>query len=600
MARAAPQWDAAVVALHVLLTWCHAGITSINCSGHIWVEPATIFKMGTNISIYCQATIKNCQPRKIYFYKNGIRERFHITRINKTTARLWYTNFLEPHASVYCTAECPGRFGETLICGEDISSGYPPDSPDGVTCVIYENSGSMTCSWDTGTLTYVDTKYVLHVKSLETEEEQQYLTSSCINISTDSLQGGKEYLVWVRAVNALGTGESKHLQIHLDDIVIPSAPIISRAENIDTPVPKTVIHWNSQARIERVSCEMRHKAGTDQTWNVKKFDTNLTYVQQSEFYLEPNTKYAFQVRCREAGRRFWQPWSLPFFHKTPEIDGRQDIGLLSGMVTCAVTLSILALVGMFNRSLRTGIKRRILFLMPKWLQEDIPNMENSNVVKMLQEQSEFMNNNSSEQVLYADPVITEIEIFLPAHKPTDHKQERSMDSLETRGYLQNPLLASTTVVYLPDLNPGYKPQISHFCPGENRLLNSDEIDSSTFKPPADSLDLGKNPSLKQYPNFSFSISSMNSPSNTLFLEELSLIVNPGECSPPDPESSVQGDTTALLENAPAGETVPEQTLLPDEFVSCLGLINEELPSINSYFPQNILESHFSRISLLEK
>uniref|UniRef100_H0WUM0 Interleukin-23 receptor n=1 Tax=Otolemur garnettii TaxID=30611 RepID=H0WUM0_OTOGA len=291
----------------------------------------------------------------------------------------------EPHASVYCTAECPGRFGETLICGEDISSGYPPDSPDGVTCVIYENSGSMTCSWDTGTLTYVDTKYVLHVKSLETEEEQQYLTSSCINISTDSLQGGKEYLVWVRAVNALGTGESKHLQIHLDDIVIPSAPIISRAENIDTPVPKTVIHWNSQARIERVSCEMRHKAGTDQTWNVKKFDTNLTYVQQSEFYLEPNTKYAFQVRCREAGRRFWQPWSLPFFHKTPEIvsqvtlksfqhdsqnaglliasiskgrptpvDGRQDIGLLSGMVTCAVTLSILALVGMFNRSLRTG------------------------------------------------------------------------------------------------------------------------------------------------------------------------------------------------------------------------------------------------------
>lgn len=30
------------------------------------------------------------------------------------------------------------------------------------------------------------------------------------------------------------------------------------------------------------------------------------------------------------------------------------------------------------------IKRRILLLIPKWIYEDIPNIENSNVVKMLQ------------------------------------------------------------------------------------------------------------------------------------------------------------------------------------------------------------------------
>ena len=107
----------------LILLICFPGITNINCSGHIWVEPAAVFKMGVNISIYCQATIKNCQPRKIYFYKNGIKERFQITRINKTTSRLWYNNFLEPQAFVYCTAECPGYFQETLICGKDISSG---------------------------------------------------------------------------------------------------------------------------------------------------------------------------------------------------------------------------------------------------------------------------------------------------------------------------------------------------------------------------------------------------------------------------------------------------------------------------------------------
>lgn len=53
---------------------------------------------------------------------------------------------------------------------------------------------------------------------METEEEQQYLASSFINISTDSLQGGKKYLVWVQAANVLGTETSEPLQIDLDDI----------------------------------------------------------------------------------------------------------------------------------------------------------------------------------------------------------------------------------------------------------------------------------------------------------------------------------------------------------------------------------------------
>ncbi|XP_022436853.1 interleukin-23 receptor [Delphinapterus leucas] len=624
------QWDVAI-ALYVFFNWCHGGITNINCSGRIWVEPATIFKMGMNISIYCQAAIKNCQPRKLYFYKNGIKERFQITRINKTTACLWYNNFQEPQAFMYCTAECPGYFQETLICGKDISSGYPPDVPDKVTCVIYEYSGNMTCTWNPGKPTYIDTKYVVYVQSLETEEEQEYLTSSYVNISTDSLQGGKKYLVWVQASNVLGTEKSKQVQIHLDDIVIPSASIISRAEDINTTVPKTIIHWNSQTSIEKVSCEMRYKATTNQTWNVKEFDTNFTYAQQSEFYLQPNTKYVFQVRCQEKAKRYWQPWSSPFFHKTPEIvpqvtlksfqhdtqnsglliasifeghltsDNRQqDIGLLLGMVFFAVILSILSLIGILNRSLRTGIKRRILLLIPKWLYEDIPNIENSNVVKMLQEKSEFMNNNSREQVLYVDPVITEIEIFLPEEKPMDYKREKNTGSVETNDSLQKSLLTNTTIVYIPDLNTGYKPQVSNFLTGGNHLSNNDETASSTLEPPADCLNLGKNARFKKYPNFSFSVSSMNSLSNTLFLEELSLILNQGECSPPDMQNPVEGETTMLLENASPNENIPEQTLLPDEFVTCLGSMNEALPSINSYFPQNILESHFNRISLLEK
>jgi hypothetical protein len=51
-------------------------------------------------------------------------------------------------------------------------------------------------------------------------------------------------------------------------LVIPSASVISRAETTNAVVDKTVIYWNSETAIEKVSCEMRYKATTNHTWNV--------------------------------------------------------------------------------------------------------------------------------------------------------------------------------------------------------------------------------------------------------------------------------------------------------------------------------------------
>ncbi|XP_028638295.1 interleukin-23 receptor isoform X1 [Grammomys surdaster] len=615
-----------VITLYVLFRWCHGGITNINCSGNMWVEPGEIFQMGMNVSIYCQEALKNCRPRNLYFYKNGFKEKFHVTRINRTTARVWYKGFSEPHASMHCTAECPGHFQETLICGKDITSGYPPDAPSNMTCVIHEYSGNMTCIWNTGKPTYIDTKYIVHVKSLETEEQQQYLASNSVNISTDSLQGGRKHLVWVQAVNVLGMANSQPLQVHLDDIVIPSASIIYRAETTNATVPKTIIYWKSKTMIGKVFCEMRYKATTNPMWNVKEFDTNFTHVQQSEFYLEPNSKYVFQVRCQGTGKRNWQPWSSPFVHQTsqtvlqvtsksshepqkiemltatifkghPTSDNSQDIGLLSGMVFLAIMLPIFSLIGIFNRSLRIGIKRKVLLMIPKWLYEEIPNMKNSNVAKLLQETSIFENDNESEQVLYVDPVLTEISEISPMeHKPTDYKEGRLTGLLETRDCPQTTLSTSSSVVYIPDLNTGYKPQVSNVLPGGNNFINRDERDPSFLE-----VTDAHFARLKTYPNFQFSASSLTSLSKTLILDELSLVLNQGEFDSLDTRNSRQEEINMILQSDSPSETIPGQTLLSDEFVSCLAIGSEEdLPSINSYFPQNVLESHFSGISFLQK
>ncbi|GAB1290900.1 Interleukin-23 receptor [Apodemus speciosus] len=419
--------------------------------------------------------------------------------------------------------------------------------------------------------------------------------------------------------------------------MIPSASIISRAETTNATVPKTIIYWESKTMIGKVFCEMRNKATTNQTWNVKEFDANFTYVQQSEFYLEPNSKYVFQVRCRGTGKRNWQPWSSPFVHQTSPTgcpflnkyafsevsqatskspqepqkiemltatifkghltsDNSQDIGLLSGMVFLAIMLPIFSLIGIFNRSLRIGIKRKVLLMIPKWLYEDIPNMENSNVAKLLQEKRVYLRMiTASEQALYVDPVLTEIREISPLeHKPTDYKEERLTGLLETRDCPLTTLSTSSSVVYIPDLNTGYKPQVSNVPPGGNHFINRDERDPVSLEATDDHF-----AQFKTYPNFQFSASSMTLLSKTLILDELSLVLNQGEFNSLDIQNSRQQEASIFQSDSPS-EIIPAQTLLSDEFVSCLAIGNEDLPSINSYFPQNVLESHFSGISLLQK
>lgn len=195
-----------------------------------------------------------------------------------------------------------------------------------------------------------------------------------------------------------------------------------------------------------------------------------------------------------------------------------------------------------------------------------------------------------------DPVLTEIREISPLeHKPADYKEERLTGLLETRDCPLTTLSTSSSVVYIPDLNTGYKPQVSNVPPGGNHFINRDERDHTSLEATDDHFDR-----FKTYPNFQFSASSMTLLSKTLILDELSLVLNQGEFNSLDIQNSRQEDTSMILQSDSPSEIIPAQTLLSDEFISCLAIRNEDLPSINSYFPQNVLESHFSRISLLQK
>uniref|UniRef100_K7FH31 Interleukin 23 receptor n=1 Tax=Pelodiscus sinensis TaxID=13735 RepID=K7FH31_PELSI len=223
----------------------------------------------------------------------------------------------KPFSTVICYAKCGHT--DVLVCGTQFSAGYPPDSPTNLSCVIYEHSDHLTCTWDPGKHTYLSTKYILYLKSLQTEEEEAFPSDEILNIPLSKLQGGKLYAVWVQAKNVLGTAHSEHLQVNLEDLVIPATPIITKVETTDSSSPKTIIHWQKQTSFENVYCEERYKVLADQTWHMKGWNINVTNVPHMEYYLESNTEYEFQVRCRLIrAQSYWSGWSVPFVYSTPE------------------------------------------------------------------------------------------------------------------------------------------------------------------------------------------------------------------------------------------------------------------------------------------
>uniref|UniRef100_A0A8C4VXT4 Interleukin 23 receptor n=1 Tax=Gopherus evgoodei TaxID=1825980 RepID=A0A8C4VXT4_9SAUR len=558
-------------------------VINIHCSGYVWIEPAPIIQMGLNISINCHSTL-NCQMAKLYMMLNDTHiEDKLLTTINKTTVQLQLHDFRKPYSTVLCYAKCPNRAAYMVVCGTQFSAGHPPDSPTNLTCVIYEHSDHLTCAWDAGKYTYISTNYILYLKSLQTGEEKEFPSTAAINISLSKLQGGKLYSIWVQAKNDLGTAHSDHLHVNLEDLVIPATPVITNVETTDSSAPRTILHWKKQTSMENVYCEERYRALADQTWHMKEWDINVTRGPHTEYSLELNTEYEFQVRCRLIlAKSYWSGWSAPFTYTTPE----------AGEFTPRLTSELLhLLLSCITFSYFFKISTALASLTPKWLTEDFPNVENSSVVKSFQEKSELMNCNSNQLFLdNDDPVVTEVlETSLQEDcKTTDTKKGNRKVATEHMAISQNSLFVSTLVT---EQNNGYKPQVSNRSPLGNISSNTYKAQSQALDPNTYLSSQDTNVFLKDYTSpITFLWNAEGTESNTFLLEKINLILN-NRSGQSNTFSTTDEEPNTLLENQwkspPSTENVQEQTLVPEELVSCLGAVTEGSIGIKSYFPQTV-------------
>ncbi|XP_060089005.1 interleukin-23 receptor [Heteronotia binoei] len=291
------------------------------CAGQVWTEPSQVIPMGQNVSIYCHSPTELCTKAKLYIELNGVRveDRF-LSFINKTTVQLQLQDFNAPFSIAVCYASCPLQTPDEVVCGTEFCMGYLPDKPANLTCFIYEHLADMRCTWDPGKYTHLNTRYSLNLKSLQTEENNTFPSSShfCV-IPLTSLQKNQRFSIQVYAENDLGAVHSDPLHIDLMEIAIPVTPAITQIETVEYPVFKTIIQWEKQTALSNTHCEERHKETTSETWHVRELVAERDHY--TEYNLDANTKYEFQVRCKliQAGK-FWSTWSEPVTYTTPEAE----------------------------------------------------------------------------------------------------------------------------------------------------------------------------------------------------------------------------------------------------------------------------------------
>ncbi|XP_056354097.1 interleukin-23 receptor [Oenanthe melanoleuca] len=307
--------------LPVLLCCLCPGAASIECRGRVWVEPAPVVPMGSDISIGCQPG-PGCPSAQLLILLNYSHAEGPRQPLPGGALRLRLRDFRAPLATATCFSRCAGAPGHRLECGTELRAGYPPDPPGNLSCAIAEGSERLECAWDAGRDTHLETRHSLHLRRVvaqdeQDEEEKIFPADSAVLLR--ELNNQSHYSGWVQASNALGTARSALRLLILQELVVPALPVAIGADTSGSSPPVTTTRWRSRTRLRNVRCQERHRATGTPTWQVEPCDTADREGPRWQHELQSDTEFEFQARCRlSSARSPWSAWSPPFLYSTPE------------------------------------------------------------------------------------------------------------------------------------------------------------------------------------------------------------------------------------------------------------------------------------------
>ncbi|XP_063795203.1 interleukin-12 receptor subunit beta-2 [Pseudophryne corroboree] len=282
------------------------------------VSPGTVIHLGTAVNLTC--TIhrnKGCSSRsaKISNEKNTSQEwrnenadsvsvRNLSLPLGKTEFRCW---------------NCK------LVCGTDICVGLPPDQPRFDTCEQEGEFGRLSCRWERGRKTAIDTNCTLQLRQTE---HNRTISRNCSTSGPPTLTlpvsvvRGAQYTAQMQTSNELGTSLSLPYTFTYFDVVKPFPPTNMTLNCHQTSNNCTVTVRTAQD-VEHF--QLRYRATGETVWKKVEFQNNRTITLRS---LHAATQYQLEAACKYlTDRGKWSDWSQPVMAVTPEDAPRGKIEL---------------------------------------------------------------------------------------------------------------------------------------------------------------------------------------------------------------------------------------------------------------------------------
>ncbi|XP_030919938.1 interleukin-23 receptor [Geospiza fortis] len=169
------------------------------------------------------------------------------------------------------------------------------------------------------------------------------------------------------------------------------------------------------------------------------------------------------------------PAEAPLLGSTHSASSQDDdIRVFLGLSLSVVGLSVLFAVAMFKKSVRKRVKASLVSLLPRWMFEDFPHMENSTVVKSLQDKADFPS--ASLQEPFLDPVVSDVQEVPEQERPQCRDPEARAGVAEPRKLclLDKINLVLNSSLEFPGHGHGAVPE-QRWEPGPEQMLVPEEL-----------------------------------------------------------------------------------------------------------------------------
>ncbi|XP_039985128.1 interleukin-23 receptor [Xiphias gladius] len=295
-------WRCIIILLSFSIKRCPllpAGCQRFNELGYLTVEPAPLFIIGSNLTVYCHIT--NCQQTqewfKITLELNG-EAVDDWKKVNCTTVMFNLPSVWMPKSIVLCKLK--SNHLSQIVSGLDLHGGLPPDKPKNITCEKTRNSDFIDCSWKSGRESHLSTVYNISVNRENGTQIHfdQIQDAEEITIPQGILVKNTKYQLIITARNHLGVSQSDPFILCVKDIVIPETPHIMQIEFWNSSIA-AVLQWKTtESSVDlRPYIRLRTHNGS---WEVRE-ETELGEGLIRVNNLRPLTEYEFQMRtCNSA------------------------------------------------------------------------------------------------------------------------------------------------------------------------------------------------------------------------------------------------------------------------------------------------------------